>query len=73
MADNQQPMVIFDLSRTPPVVLTANHKFCQLFGYALEEVIGVPWKQFIHSDYIEYTSGKMQQVFPTFIGFLMSF
>lgn len=51
-------MVVFDLMRSPAVVMCVNEQFCRLFGYKMSEVIGMPWKQFIHPDYLERTTGE---------------
>jgi len=54
-------MVIFDLVKSPAVVLTANEQFCRLFGYKTDEIVGMPWKQFIHPDYLERTTAILRQ------------
>jgi len=50
-----KPMVVFDLVKKTPSILTANQPFCKLFGYKMNEVIGMPWNKFIHPDHIERT------------------
>src|SRR5688572_30065793 len=59
--EGEQAMVVFDLVRTPPIVLTANLFFCRLFGYTLDEVVGKPWKMFIHPDHLARTFQQLQQ------------
>jgi PAS domain S-box-containing protein len=61
MLATDRAMVVFDLIKSPAIVLTANEHFCQLFGYKLEEVIGMPWKKFIHPDYLERTTAILRQ------------
>jgi len=48
-------MVLFDLLKTPAIVLTANDTFCEMLGYEINEVIGMPWHKFIHKDYVDST------------------
>jgi len=45
--------VIYDLTKLPPTVRTANSTFCKMLGYEMNEVIGQPWKKFVHPDYYE--------------------
>jgi PAS domain S-box-containing protein len=67
-------MVVFDLVKSPAIVLTANEKFCRLFGYKLEDVVGMPWKQLIHPDYLERTTGTSSTLsFCHFLFFSSSF
>lgn len=48
-----QPVVIFDMTFSVPKVFSANAKYCELFGYSLEEVVGAPWRTFIHPNFIQ--------------------
>lgn len=48
-------------SSSEPSVLTANHKFCNLFGYTNDQILGSPWRKFIHPKYIETTMARFQQ------------
>jgi len=54
-------MVLFDLLKKPAIVLTANDTFCQMLGYEMWEVVGMPWHQFIHKDYVERTLSILSQ------------
>lgn len=52
---SDKAMVVFDLSKNPAVVLTCNDAFCRLFGYQMDNVIGMAWKKFIDQAYFERT------------------
>jgi PAS domain S-box-containing protein len=52
---SHKPMVVFDLSRTPAVLMTCNTAFCSLFGYRMDQIIGMPWKKFIDPGYFDRT------------------
>jgi PAS domain S-box-containing protein len=58
---SEKAMVVFDLSKNPAVVLTCNDAFCRLFGYQMENVIGMAWKKFIDQSYFERTMSILLQ------------
>jgi len=60
----KKAMVMFDLTKTPAVVLTANDSFCQILGYQMNEVIGAPWQKFIHPDYLKRTLDILTKTSP---------
>jgi hypothetical protein len=35
VVDSRKAMVVFDLTRNPPIVLTTNDTFCKLLGYEM--------------------------------------
>eukprot|EP01126_Amoeba_proteus_P058293 TRINITY_DN7505_c0_g3_i1.p1 TRINITY_DN7505_c0_g3~~TRINITY_DN7505_c0_g3_i1.p1 ORF type:complete len:294 (+),score=47.10 TRINITY_DN7505_c0_g3_i1:94-975(+) len=55
------PIIIFDVSRDPPVVITANNKFCEIFGYTIQEIRGVSFTNFVHPHYVDYSITKIKQ------------
>eukprot|EP01103_Thecamoeba_quadrilineata_P021449 TRINITY_DN986_c0_g1_i4.p1 TRINITY_DN986_c0_g1~~TRINITY_DN986_c0_g1_i4.p1 ORF type:complete len:335 (-),score=67.08 TRINITY_DN986_c0_g1_i4:107-1111(-) len=48
-----QAFILFDLTKKPASVLTADGTFCQMLGYEMEEVVGAPWQKFVHPDYCD--------------------
>lgn len=44
------PYVLFDMRTPSPTVLSANVAFCNMLGYAMEEVLGRPWHHFIQDE-----------------------
>ena len=58
-----QPVVIFDMTTSIPKVFSANDKYCQLFGYTLDEIVGSPWKRFISPNFISEAAEIIQHVF----------
>jgi PAS domain S-box-containing protein len=66
-------MVVFDLVKSPAIILTANEQFCRLFGYKMEDVVGMPWKQLIHPDYLERTTGTSSTLILSFPSFILVF
>lgn len=57
----EQPMVVYDLSKSTATVLTANTTFCQMIGYELNEVIGMPWTEFIPPEAARRTMNTILQ------------
>eukprot|EP01097_Dermamoeba_algensis_P011033 TRINITY_DN839_c0_g1_i1.p1 TRINITY_DN839_c0_g1~~TRINITY_DN839_c0_g1_i1.p1 ORF type:complete len:607 (+),score=108.15 TRINITY_DN839_c0_g1_i1:76-1821(+) len=49
----EKPMVVFDLTKGPATVMTANDAFCKFLGYTMNEVNGASWQKFVHPEYIE--------------------
>src|SRR5262249_38836827 len=47
-AVQDKAVVIYDLTKFPATVKTANETFCRMLGYELHEVLGQPWTKFVH-------------------------
>ncbi|KAH3764835.1 hypothetical protein Pelo_3258 [Pelomyxa schiedti] len=61
LLQDQQAIVIFDLSQNPATVLNATERFCQVLGYGVEEVMGMAWHKLIHRDYVDRTMEILQK------------
>jgi len=57
----EQPMVVYDLSKNTATVLTANQTFCKMIGYELNEVVGMPWTEFIPQEAALHTMNTILQ------------
>eukprot|EP00012_Vannella_robusta_P012156 CAMPEP_0206192788 /NCGR_PEP_ID=MMETSP0166-20121206/6165_1 /ASSEMBLY_ACC=CAM_ASM_000260 /TAXON_ID=95228 /ORGANISM="Vannella robusta, Strain DIVA3 518/3/11/1/6" /LENGTH=261 /DNA_ID=CAMNT_0053609347 /DNA_START=313 /DNA_END=1098 /DNA_ORIENTATION=- len=55
------PIVVYDLKHQPPIVQTANPIFCGMLGYTMAEVIGKPWQNFIHPDFVQRTVEALER------------
>jgi PAS domain-containing protein len=61
----QQPMVVFDLTTQPAVVMTCNDTFARLLGYNVAgDVRGMPWVNFIHPDQLQRTLSILSERTP---------
>lgn len=58
---NDKAIVIYDLTKLPATVKTANETFCRMLGYDMQEVLGQPWTKFVHPAYHE----RVKQIFNT--------
>jgi len=45
--------VVYDLTRKPAVVQSANGAFCRMLGYTTEEAHGASWHKFVYPPYVE--------------------
>lgn len=52
-SSNDIATVIFDLTKNPASVMTADKVFCDMIGCDMDEVLGSSWQKFVHPDYLE--------------------
>jgi len=52
---SEHAIVLYDLTKMPPIVKTANDTFCKMLGYDMDDVIGQPWVKFVHPSMYDRT------------------
>ena len=53
-------MVVYDLTKKPPIIVSATQSFCKLLGYNREDVLNQPWHKFISMDSLENTTRRLR-------------
>lgn len=58
--DTQSAVVVYDLTKKPAVVQSANTAFCRMLGYSVEEAHGASWHKFVYPPYVDRALGILQ-------------